>query len=252
MAPAVEPEPAEEEEPEPAVGVALVAGGSEGWWAAFVGGGQDDHGAGGDAGGGADALQEGLQVGRAGDADLEQVAFVAGDAVAGLDLDDVGEAVGGVVGGARVDRGDRDEGGQGQSDLGGVDERRVGGDDAALLQAADALMDGGDRQAGGSAEVSETHAPISAQHLHDSSVEIFQHDPERTQVTVWERGCFWSVAWSRWDSRYGRRRVCARVAAGAARECPRAPRGECAGARGVAYRGLGFGRVGRGWEGRWR
>ncbi|CAO5235435.1 hypothetical protein FAGKG844_10206 [Frankia sp. AgKG'84/4] len=182
----------------------VAGGGSEPGWAAFVGGGEHDHGAGEDVGGGADALQEVLEVGGAGDADLEQVALLAGDAVAGLDLDDVGEAVGGVVGLARVDRGDRDERGQGQADLGGVDERGVGGDDAALFQAAHALMDGGDRQAGGPAEVGETHTPISAQHLHDSSVEIFQHDPERTHADVVVVVVFWSVFWSRWDSRYGR------------------------------------------------
>jgi hypothetical protein len=68
-------------------------------------------------------------------------------------------------------------------------------------------MDGGDRQTGGAAEVGEAHAPISAQHLHDSTVEIFQHVSERTQVGARRGSCFWSVAWSRWDSRYGRDQV---------------------------------------------
>src|SRR5690606_4641745 len=64
--------------------------------ARFVGRGEDDRRAGRDAGQRADAGQQLLQLVRCGHAHLEDVVLVARDAVARLDLGDLGEAVGDV------------------------------------------------------------------------------------------------------------------------------------------------------------
>ena len=116
--------------------------------------------------------QQVLQLQRGGDADLEDVVLVARDAVAGLDLGDAGEPVGDVVGGAGVERFDRDERGQRQPDGLGVDDGGVAADDTALLQPAHPLVHGRGGQARGLAQVGVAHPPVLDEQIHDLSVQL--------------------------------------------------------------------------------
>ena len=120
----------------------------------------------------ADPRQQVLQLVRGGDPHLEDVVLVARDAVARLDLGDLGEPVRDVVGGAGVERLHRDERGQGQPDGLGVDDRGVAADDAALLQPAHPLVHGRRGQARGLAQVGVAHPPVLDEQLHDLPVQL--------------------------------------------------------------------------------
>ena len=107
------------------------------------------------------------------DPDLEDVVLVAGDRVALLDLRDLVQAVGDVVGGRGVERRDRDEGRHLLAERLVVEPGRVALDDAALLEPAHALVDGRRRHAEGLAEVGEADPAVLGEEVDDATVEVF-------------------------------------------------------------------------------
>jgi len=86
---------------------------------------------------------------------------IAGHAMTGLDGRKVPQPVGSVVGSRGIERLDRHECSERQSDLLGADEGAVTLDHAALLEHADSLLRGGHGQTGAAREFGETHPAVA-------------------------------------------------------------------------------------------
>ena len=149
----------------------------------LVGGAQDDRRPGGDVRLGPDPGQQRLELGRGPDPHLEDVALLARDRVAGLDLGQRAQPLGRVVRGAGVDRPDRDERRQRQPHGLRVDHRGVPADHTPLLQPADPLVHGRGGQPGGPAQVGVAHPAVAAQQADDLAVDVL-HAGHRT---AWPR-----------------------------------------------------------------
>ena len=124
----------------------------------------------GDVGGGPDPCQQVLERGRGRRAHLQDIGLLPRDRPARLDLGDVLEPGGAVVGLGGVDRPDRDERGERQPDVGVVDRRAVALDQPTLLEPLDALVHRRGRQTGRLPEVGEGHPPVLGQQLEDLAV----------------------------------------------------------------------------------
>ena len=105
---------------------------------------------------------------------VQDVALVAGDRVARRDLRQAGQPLGRVVGLARVDRSDRDERGQPETDRVGVDAGGVAADHAALLEPAHPLLGGRGRQSGPAAELGERQPAVLGEQPDDRGVQRLQ------------------------------------------------------------------------------
>src|SRR6185437_5735745 len=142
----------------------------------LVGGRQDHRRARGDVRQRADLLQQVFQGGRGGDPDLQYVVLVARDAVARLDGREPLEPVGNVVGGGRIERLDRHEGGQREPDDNRVTQRNVTSDDALIFEPPHPLVHSGHRKPSLPGQFREAHAPVTGQQGHDTTVDLFHYD----------------------------------------------------------------------------
>ena len=149
------------------------------------------------------------------DLDLEEIAGLAGDRVAGDDLVDVREPLRGVVGGARVERLDRDERRHLQTELRGLQHGAVALDHPALLQASHPLLRGGGGEARLLADVGVGHPAVSRQQRENALVQLLHgvivpgSDPcEREKFCFWTRRRCTSARSTASPTRCGRRTGC--------------------------------------------
>jgi hypothetical protein len=122
---------------------------------------EHDRGARGDAGRGADLLQQILQRHGGRDAHLEDVVLLARHAMAGLDRGEMTQPLRQVVGRGRVKWLDRHERRQRKADDRWVTQRHVAGDDAVGFQPADSLVYGGHGKPRLPGQFREAHAPVA-------------------------------------------------------------------------------------------